>query len=59
MQTTLVILKPDCMEQNLAGKILDRFAEKGLKIAGIKMLRLSDDLKGRCLIWDQVDLAVS
>jgi nucleoside-diphosphate kinase len=44
MQTTLVILKPDCIEQNLAGKILDRFAEKGLKITGIKMIQLSDDL---------------
>jgi len=44
MQTTLVILKPDCIEQNLAGKILDCFAEKGLGIAGIKMIQLSDDL---------------
>lgn len=44
MQTTLVILKPDCIEQNLAGKVLDRFAEKELKIVGLKMLRLSDEL---------------
>ncbi|MFH1546424.1 MAG: nucleoside-diphosphate kinase [Patescibacteria group bacterium] len=44
MQTTLIILKPDCIEQNLAGKVLDRFAQKGLKIVGIKMIRLSDDL---------------
>lgn len=44
MQTTLVILKPDCIEQNLASKVLDRFADKGLKIVGIKMIRLSDDL---------------
>jgi nucleoside-diphosphate kinase len=44
MQTTLVILKPDCIEQNLAGKVLARCAEKELKIVGIKMARLSDEL---------------
>jgi len=44
MQTTLVVLKPDCIEQNLVGKILNRFAEENLKIVGLKMLRLSDEL---------------
>ena len=44
MQTTLIILKPDCIEKNLVGKVLDRFAEAGLKIVGLKMSQLSDEL---------------
>ena len=44
MQTTLVILKPDCIEKNLVGKVLDRFASENLKIAGLKMTRLADEI---------------
>ncbi|MCF7846373.1 MAG: nucleoside-diphosphate kinase [Candidatus Peribacteraceae bacterium] len=44
MQTSLVILKPDCIEKNLIGKVLDRFSEAGLKIVGLKMTRLSDEV---------------
>ena len=44
MQTTLVILKPDCVEKNLVGKVLDRFASENLKIVGLKMNRLSGEI---------------
>ncbi len=44
MQTTLVILKPDCIEKNLVGKVLDRFASENLKVVGLKMTRLSDEI---------------
>lgn len=44
MQRTLIILKPDCMEKNLAGEVLARFAEAGFHIAGCKMMALSKDL---------------
>jgi len=41
MQQTLVILKPDAIQRQLAGRILSRFEDKGLKIVGMKMLRIS------------------
>jgi len=44
MERTLIIIKPDALQRNLVGEILNRFEKKGLKIVGIKMLEL-DDLK--------------
>lgn len=44
MQRTLIILKPDCMEKNLAGSVLARFAEAGFHIVACKMMILSKDL---------------
>ncbi|MCE9636117.1 MAG: nucleoside-diphosphate kinase [Planctomycetes bacterium] len=40
MQTTLVIVKPDGVQRRLAGRILVRFEEKGLQIAGAKMMTI-------------------
>ncbi|MCC8179908.1 MAG: nucleoside-diphosphate kinase [Planctomycetes bacterium] len=37
MERTLVILKPDCIARRLAGKIITRFEEKGLRIAAMRM----------------------
>jgi nucleoside-diphosphate kinase len=44
VERTLVLIKPDAIQRGLAGRILSRFEDKGLKIAGIKFLSLSDDL---------------
>lgn len=44
MEKTLIILKPDCMERNLVGAVLSRFAESGFQIIACKMMRLSHDL---------------
>ncbi len=44
METTLIILKPDAVERRLIGRIVARFEEKGLQIAGAKMLRVTRDL---------------
>lgn len=44
MEQTLVLLKPGTIARGLAGEVLSRFEKKGLKIAGIKMLRMSDAL---------------
>lgn len=44
LQRTLIIVKPDALQRNLLGRIITRFEEKGLKIAGMKMGYLSDDL---------------
>lgn len=42
MQRTLVIIKPDAINRGLAGEILARFENKGLKIVGMKMKHLED-----------------
>lgn len=44
MEKSLIILKPDCMEKNLAGTVLERFAKEGFRIVGCKMLTLTDAL---------------
>lgn len=44
IQKTLIILKPDCMEKNLAGTVLARFEAAGLSLAACKMIRLDDAL---------------
>lgn len=44
MQQTLVLLKPDAVQKALVGKILARFEDKGLKIVGLKMMQLSNEL---------------
>jgi nucleoside-diphosphate kinase len=41
MQQTLVLLKPDCLHRRLAGAILRRFEQKGLRLAGLKLVRPS------------------
>lgn len=40
MEKTLLLIKPDAIERGLTGKIISRFEDKGLKITGIKMIRL-------------------
>ncbi len=44
MQTTLVLLKPDTVQRGLIGQIVSRFENKGLKIVGMKLMTLSDEI---------------
>ncbi|HKV40757.1 MAG TPA: nucleoside-diphosphate kinase [Blastocatellia bacterium] len=44
MERTLILIKPDAIQRGLAGRIITRFEEKGLKIVGIKFIALSDKL---------------
>ena len=44
METTVVLLKPDCIEKNLVGEIIRKFEGLGLRIQGCKMLAASDAL---------------
>lgn len=44
MEKTLVILKPSCVQRALIGKVISRFEQKGLRLAGIKMIQLTDAL---------------
>ena len=39
MERTLIIFKPDALHRNLVGRILTRFEDKGLRIAGLKLQR--------------------
>src|SRR3990167_10488585 len=41
-QKTLVILKPDSIHLGIVGEILDRFEQKGIKIVGAKMIKMTD-----------------
>jgi nucleoside-diphosphate kinase len=42
MEKTLVIFKPSSIERGLVGQILTRFQQKGLIIAGLKMMQLDE-----------------
>jgi nucleoside-diphosphate kinase len=44
MERTLIILKPDAVHRALCGEIIARFERKGLQIAGMKMMRISQQL---------------
>lgn len=41
MEKTLIIFKPDCMQQQHVGNVLDRFEKAGFAIVGCKMMRLT------------------
>ena len=41
MEKTLIIFKPDCMEQRHVGNVLNRFETAGFSIIGCKMTLLS------------------
>ncbi|MBN1488305.1 MAG: nucleoside-diphosphate kinase [Phycisphaerae bacterium] len=47
MEQTLIILKPDCVQRRLIGRILARFEDKGLKLAAMKLMQISRELAER------------
>jgi nucleoside-diphosphate kinase len=47
LEQTLVILKPDAVQRRLLGRIIQRFEDKGLRIAAVKFMRISKDLAER------------
>jgi len=44
METTLILLKPDCVTKGHCGDVLLRFEKAGFRIRGCKMMRLSREL---------------
>ena len=44
VEKTLVILKPDCLNQGDAGSVMERFERAGFEIVACKMMRLSPAL---------------
>lgn len=47
METSLILIKPDGVQRRLMGRILSRFEEKGLQVAGAKLMRISPELAER------------
>jgi len=39
-ERTLILIKPDGVQRALIGKIVDRYEQRGLRIVGMKMLRV-------------------
>ncbi len=46
MQQTLAILKPDCVQNKLIGKVISRLQSEGFEIIGMKMVKLTKDTAG-------------
>lgn len=44
LETTLILFKPDAVQKNLIGTVLERFQQAGFTIRGIKMMELSDEV---------------
>ncbi len=44
MQKTVVLVKPDGLQRGLVGEIISRFERKGLKLLGIKMVTMTDEI---------------
>ncbi len=44
LEKTLVIFKPCTLQRGLVGEITHRFERKGLRLAGMKMMQLTDEL---------------
>lgn len=44
LERTLVLLKPCTIQRGLIGDVIKRFEQKGLHIAGLKMMQLDDEI---------------
>jgi nucleoside-diphosphate kinase len=47
LERTLVIVKPDGVQRGLIGPILSRLEARGLRIVGLKLVQVSQDLAAR------------
>jgi len=43
-ERTLIIVKPDCIQRQLAGEIIGRFEKKGFKLIAAKFMQISEEL---------------
>ncbi len=44
MEKTLLLLKPSAVQRGLIGAIISRIEKKGLRLVGIKMMQLNDEI---------------
>jgi len=47
MERTLVLVKPDGVQRGLVGEIIGRLERRGLKLIGLKMMRINRELASR------------
>ena len=47
MERTLVILKPDAVQRGLIGQITARLEQRGIKLVGMRLIQIDDDLAAR------------
>jgi nucleoside-diphosphate kinase len=47
IERTLVLIKPDGVQRQLVGRILERYEARGLKIVGLKFVQVDRDLAER------------
>jgi nucleoside-diphosphate kinase len=67
MERSLVLIKPDAMQRELAGVIIGRLQRAGLKLIGLKMLHMDKNLaerhyaihKGKPFFNDLVEYIIS
>jgi nucleoside-diphosphate kinase len=46
-ERTLVLIKPDGVQRQLVGRIIDRYEERGLKLVGLKLIQVDRALAER------------
>lgn len=44
MERTLIIVKPDAVQRGLTGEIIRRLEQRGLRIIGMKLMQVSEEL---------------
>jgi len=47
VERTLVLIKPDAVQRGLAGEVLARLEQRGLRIVGLKLMWLDEELARR------------
>ncbi len=47
MERTLILVKPDAMQRGLAGEILARFERRGLRLVGLRLLKVDKAMAKR------------
>jgi nucleoside-diphosphate kinase len=47
VERTLVLLKPDCLQRGLLGRVLARFEDKGFQFVAMKLMQVTPELARR------------
>ena len=47
MEKTLVLVKPDGVQRGLIGEVISRFENRGLKLIGLKLMHITEELAGQ------------
>ncbi len=47
MERTLLLLKPDCVQRRLVGRVLARLEDKGFNVIAMKLMRVTPELARR------------